>query len=602
MALIDLKTNLKNLKFGNDILGGGSTSLPYIQVGIPKDPLIVRNPAIQSLRGEFLPIFRPGTTGNLDYPIRGGDTGFNSEFQSTFFQTHTVSGQIDRIRIKRFFEDYPKGPAFIQKQIGLQLTNPKIETGTTLFGIGQDVPLPGLLENTRVYNKGLNTLAQVGSSGTGIHAIRHGTIPFNPFQKNYYATVNKQNIEGNAQATNVNRLVILSRIKMSQSKNPIVSAQGFISAEKINTLGISLNKNLLFQYLGGPGSVYGIGNTTINRVVDTTNIQGTVLNSTTAMRYDQLMAQKSYFKKGQKLVDFRSGSASNIYWKENTTRDKRLSGPLSDPFIFSNDKAPWDILGKDTTDIIKFVFEAVSNDNPDESTAIFFRAFLIAGLTDNNTATLSSFKYAGRGENFYTYQGFERTIGFSFRVPVESQSQLIPTYNKLNKLVQQVYPDYSNNGVMRAPLVRITVGDYLYRLPGFLDNVNFTIDNQYPWDINLSGQSAQLPQVIDVNINFKPILAELPSRDATIISNKTILSKPYDRNNILKGEYNVKPVVDPPLTRQQKRQEKRAQKKIDNQPKKDENKLRRDQNKEIRESNRREAQENVNNNIGFENL
>ena len=71
MPLIDLKTNLKNLKYGSDQQGGGYSGLPYIQTGIPKDPLIIRNPTVQGLRGDFLPIFRPGSTGNLDYPIRG---------------------------------------------------------------------------------------------------------------------------------------------------------------------------------------------------------------------------------------------------------------------------------------------------------------------------------------------------------------------------------------------------------------------------------------------------------------------------------------------------------------------------------------------------
>ena len=37
MALIDIKTNLKSLKFGNDRPGGGSSNQPYIQKEIPTD-------------------------------------------------------------------------------------------------------------------------------------------------------------------------------------------------------------------------------------------------------------------------------------------------------------------------------------------------------------------------------------------------------------------------------------------------------------------------------------------------------------------------------------------------------------------------------------
>ena len=160
MPLIDLQTNLTNLRFGNDRPGYGSSGLPYIQTRIPGVP---------NATGTFNPIFRIQSTGNLDFPIRGGDLNFNIGTQ-----TYTLSSQIDKTRIKRFFEDAPRGTAFIQKQIGLQLSNPKIETGNTLYGLGQGAPLPGLLENTRVYNKGANTLAQVGVMGSGAHAVRPG--------------------------------------------------------------------------------------------------------------------------------------------------------------------------------------------------------------------------------------------------------------------------------------------------------------------------------------------------------------------------------------------------------------------------------------------
>jgi hypothetical protein len=546
MALVELKTNLKNLKFGNDQPGYGSSGLPFIQVGIPKDPLIIRSPTVQGLRGEFLPIYRPGSTGAFDYPIRGGGGDFN-----VGLETYTISNQVDRIRIKRFFET-ARGQAFIQKQIGLQLSNPKMETGNTLFGIGQAVPLPGLLENTRVYNKGLNTLAQVATMGSGAHAVRHGTIPFNPFQKNYYSIVNEQNIEGGALGSNQNRLVILTMLKMTASKNPIVDIGNTANPERINSLGISLNKNILFQYLGGPGSVYGIGNTTIKRVVDTTKIntingQPTRINSSNSMVYETLMAQKTNLGNSvPNIQDFRLGTTGKAF-KENTMLDtEKYTTYMSRPFEFDNKSNPWDVYQDDgsRTDIIKFVFEAVSNTDPTKSTAIFFRAFLTAGITDNNSATLSAFKYAGRGENFYTYQGFDRSISFSFRVAAQNDKELLFMYEKLNALVQQVYPDYSAAGVMRAPLVKVTIGDYLYRMPGFLENVNITVDNNYPWEINLQQDLQQLPQVVDVNITFKPILNTLPSRSATIIGRpntielykNTIYVDPYDYLNEAEGQ------------------------------------------------------------------
>jgi hypothetical protein len=75
-------------------------------------------------------------------------------------------------------------------------------------------------------------------------------------------------------------------------------------------------------------------------------------------------------------------------------------------------------------------------------------------------------------------------------------------------------------------VVRVTIGDYLYRVPGFLENVNITVDNNYPWEVNLEksqiGDIAQLPQVMDVSVSFKPIMDILPRRSS--ITRNTDLS------------------------------------------------------------------------------
>ena len=524
MPLIDLQTNLKNLRFGNDRPGYGSSGLPYIQTIMPDTP---------NATGTVQPIYRPGSTGGLDFPIRGGQLEFNLGTQS-----FTVSSKIDKSRIKKFFEDKPRGTAFIQKQVGLQLSNPKIETGNTLFGIPQGIPYPGLLENTRVYNLGQNTLAQVGVSGTGFHAIRHGLVPFNPYQKFYYDIVNKQNVTNQKVS---NRLLNLSALKMTTG-DPFANPANVPDINLVNTLGISLNRNMIFQYLGGPSSVYGVGTTTIPRVVDTTK-----LRSSTAMNYDQLLAQKSNLNNPipevqdfrQKINEASRAIVFNNTWTKEQTVDYRFYVNKKDklnltyPFLFRNDQAPWEINKTDTDDLIKFVFEAISNDDPTYSMALFFRAFLTAGITDSNSAQLNSFKYQGRGENFYTYQGFDRTIGFSFRVAAGSRDELRPLYNKVNSLISQVYPDYSpKQGIMRAPVIRMTIGDYLYRVPGFLESVNVNIDNNYPWEVNLEksqvGDITQLPQVMDISVSFKPIMDILPKRasinkliEATSATNNT---------------------------------------------------------------------------------
>jgi hypothetical protein len=572
MPFIQIKSNLANLKFGNDQPGYGSSGLPYIKFTPPtqtiSDDTFNQNSVFFS--SKYSDIGAIGSVSNLnpgpvsqqtelynalrtslDYPIRGGAIDFQIGQQ-----TYTLSSKIDAERIKAFFQDKSKGTNFINKQIGLQLTNPKMETGNTLFGLGQSFPIPGLLENTRVYNKGINTLAQVGVSGTGAHALRHGLVPFAPFQKHYFAIVNAQNVN-NDKITN--RLVNLNALKMTSSETSFVNPTNVFDINTVNNLGISLNRNLLFQYLGGPGSTYGVGATTITRTVDTTK-----LRSSTAMTYDKIKDQSSnkgnvVVSQGEKgtlseniinkttygIQDFRIGldgiGTTFTAWGDKTVENRFYASPgkyrdkmnSSYPFLFNNSKAPWEIGGEETDDIIKFVFEAISNDNSDFSTAIFFRAFLTAGITDNHSAQLNSFKYMGRGENFYTYQGFDRNIGFSFRIAAGSKQELKPMYNRLNALISQVYPDYSpQTNIMRAPLMRISIGDYIYRMPGFIESINVTVDNGNPWEINLDGDSAQLPQVLDVAVTFKPILDELPRRLGTDIKFRSLGNYSIETNSI----------------------------------------------------------------------
>ena len=582
MPLLDLKTQFTSLKFGNDQPKNGSSGLPYIKTSIPPTPYLL------DAKGPGFPLYTPETTGNLDYPIRGGSIDFQIGQQ-----TITLSNKIDRARIQSFFKDPKRGPIFIQKQIGLQLTNPKIETANVVSGIGQEFSLPSVLENTRVYNNGVNTLAQVEVMGTGGHAVRHGLYPFAPFQENYFSTVNKQNVNNQILS---NRLWNLTNLKMTTGESNFVTLNNVIDINLVPKLGISLNRNMIFQYLGGPGSAYGIGATSIPRFVDTTKLGVSVKKSASsnAMIYDQLRSQKvntiigdtatkniqdfttELLKSRNNPIDARilqlearlkraeengrdrraekiqqridilkssqlNGSNRPVPWTRNQTVEARFYVPnkkrvdtlnSSLPFIFNNADAPNAGVDK-YPDMIKFVFEAISNDNTDYSIAIPFRAFLLNGITDNNSAQLNAFKYVGRGENFYTYQGFDRTISFSFRMAAGSKEELKPMFNRLNTLISQVYPDYSaGTNIMRAPLVRITVGDYINRVPGFLENVNVTVDNGSPWEINLDGDSAQLPQVVDVSVSFKPVMDILPQRSKIKFSDNTVTNTSVGENSI----------------------------------------------------------------------
>ena len=526
MPLIDLKTNLKNIKYGADQPGGGSSSLPYIQTRMPPINLIML-----AGPGNTNPIYRPGTTGNADFPIRGGGPDFNLGTQ-----TFTISSKVDKERIKKFMKDPSRGKIFLDKQIGLQFSNPRVETGKSFQVAPASNILPGLIENTRIYNNGFNTLQQVGFAGTGFHVPRAGISPFDYASKYYKDIVGAQSLLNAETVVDVNRLLILRTLKLSTTPS-----RSIVNINQVNNLGISLNRQLLFNYLGGPESVYGIGATTIKRIEDTS--RASKINTTFSMTYDNIMEQKlnrvAEGKKSTFIQDYRTPNVStssredfyNLTVKGRSDKMNTLNS-----FIFDNAKDPWDARNdkSDTKDIIKFVFEAIENNKPSESWAIFFRAYL-SGFTDNHQASISAFKYIGRGEDFYTYQGVSRIIGFSFKIAVGAEQEQKPLYSKLNHLISQVYPDYSETyGIMRAPIIRLTIGDYLYRVAGMLENVNITIDDNVPWEIASTNNLKQLPHVINVQCGFKPIQDFLPRRENSGFFNRNI---PFITKQDGKDEY-----------------------------------------------------------------
>jgi hypothetical protein len=163
-----------------------------------------------------------------------------------------------------------------------------------------------------------------------------------------------------------------------------------------------------------------------------------------------------------------------------------------------------------TRDLIKFRFEVIDNANPSFSTFIHFRAFLGA-INDNFKADWAGTKYIGRGENFYNYNGFSRDISFSFKVHAQSRAEMKSIYQKLNYLASSLAPDYSN-GYMKGNLIRLTIGDYLYIVPGIITSLTYAIPEETSWEIALNEPEngadtgmMETPKYFDVNVSFTPI-------------------------------------------------------------------------------------------------
>ena len=148
----------------------------------------------------------------------------------------------------------------------------------------------------------------------------------------------------------------------------------------------------------------------------------------------------------------------------------------------------------------------------------------MGSISDSYSATLNTQQYVGRGENFYTYGGQSRKISLSWTVAALSRAELIPMYKRLSYLASMTAPIYSN-GFMQGPLVSLTIGGYIYDLPGYIEGFSLEMAEDSTWEIAINPDGSkddtisQLTHVIKVSgFNFQPIPNYLPEVGARFIS------------------------------------------------------------------------------------
>jgi hypothetical protein len=214
---------------------------------------------------------------------------------------------------------------------------------------------------------------------------------------------------------------------------------------------------------------------------------------------------------------------SNTANSSSLTQDRVTMTPIqasSTRVLYGNSGPNGDSSARD---LVKFVIEAVDNNSPSQTTKIYFRSY-IDGFSDNHQANWNGFSYAGRGDTFYTYQGFTREVSMNFSLPALSRPEMKRIYQKANYLASLCYPNYNTAGLMRGNITLLTVGDYLYRTPGILKSVNITIPDDTAWEIAMNepegnaadSQMYELPQMLKISLAFTPIMSILPRRGAGV--------------------------------------------------------------------------------------
>ena len=241
MALVNLTTNLRSLRYGKDTVGGGNSNQPYVTTKIPES------------------FSKVGKTGGPDFLLRGGT-----------LLPKVVANDVSRLAQMFFDFKSPNGPLFIAKQNVLSLTNVNSSKGYTrykqeestsssvLSAIGQFIQ-DNLAMNQGVYTP-LGTLAQAAGNAIGLHTNKQGLNPL--------AGIGGPDATGIVGAiSNFDPLGLPTYLS--------TIATGGDEGNKSRLFGL-LNKidekqddpNALYSYSGGPGATLGVGKTKITMVSD----------------------------------------------------------------------------------------------------------------------------------------------------------------------------------------------------------------------------------------------------------------------------------------------------------------------------------------------
>ena len=175
----------------------------------------------------------------------------------------------------------------------------------------------------------------------------------------------------------------------------------------------------------------------------------------------------------------------------------------------------------DFADMIDFnMTSVVQGFSYDEGTVLHFRAFLNS-LKDDYSGDWSGVKYIGRAEELQAYQGFSRTMNFDFTAAAMTKEELVPIYNKLNRLAGMTAPNYSDNRFQQGVYSLITIGDYVNRLPVVFTSVGFSWDVNTPWEIgDINSNLLKVPHSLSVSCSVNVLHNFAPTHKSRFIGYK----------------------------------------------------------------------------------
>jgi hypothetical protein len=245
---------------------------------------------------------------------------------------------------------------------------------------------------------------------------------------------------------------------------------------------------------------------------------------------------------------------SHVATKWDAKEWKPVTNPLSIATAFRGDKVNvidfgkrnlkeaylWrpkrQVLGADldklglTQDFIKFYFtgpKLQAGNEIDTDDIIVFRA-IMNNLSDTFSPSWTAQQLIGRADPNYHYTQFTRDLQLDFSVYATDRDELKPIWRKLNALAGYTAPEYVADSIaLRAPWMRITIGDLFVQQPVIITSLGFTLhDSDTTWEINIENDPTmmQVPHKISVSMGLTPIMDQLPQKGGRFYT----LAKEFD--------------------------------------------------------------------------
>jgi hypothetical protein len=155
----------------------------------------------------------------------------------------------------------------------------------------------------------------------------------------------------------------------------------------------------------------------------------------------------------------------------------------------------------DEIDFIRLKFGSTTSDR-----YAYFRG-TISGYSESYSPSYGQHQGIGMAYPLYTFESIERTLQFNFKAYSLSLDEHIACWERLQYLASLTMPQsFTANEATNPPIIKFWLGDMFDGRYSYIENLTYTTDVNFPWEIGLnSGSKAdcyKLPMIIDISVTI----------------------------------------------------------------------------------------------------